>query len=708
MLEFIPIKHGGGQIVDSKPHQKFENPDNCILECVQNAIDAAVEKNSERSKTILRFHFKLIKKSDCKFFGNEFENHLRVRKYGRRNTFDESIPCLIMEDFSTTGITGDPDIVDDQTKTGEKNHWYYFLIDFGGGDENKLKDGKKGGSEGEGRQTFMLNSGIGTFFGLSIDSTNNNRPSIFGMSYLGSRRVNNLKYGVFSSFGKKIKYDGNDECVPVTDPKKAQEFISLFNLKRQLSDAGTSIIVPFYNKEEIDPEFIIRKLIEIYRVPIFRDELQVFVEGTEINSKNIRSLVDAREENPSKKILTQDFFNFLEESSKKISAENSFEIKFYDQDDILKEDIPDFDKLLLKFNENKLLKLRLSFEVRILKENSNIRFDAFRTYYDVYIKKYPSSLDNMRESLNDYIRGQMPLYARRNKKTSMFYLVDIQDERACRLFKHAEHANHSEISEKNWKLNDEYKNYKPIIRLSKNISRKLYNLMTSESIEEDYEATQDLFKIEDKGHGPKEGGGGEEEDEEKEDSPEDQKITHIVVPPIFPGLKPYEVSQDTEADGTISLKVKGVVYKEKEIKKNIEEAQKYLDQVKKIDFSKYTTDYGRKQLEKMKKNSDVFKRRCIEYKNFLANNCTFYPRRIEIDAGFEGEGLRNSIKKYKLRDFNFADKSFKLNLDGGVKVKSRKNNNISLLANKADYKFSINGFGEGIEDVRWSVRNYTV
>ena len=135
----------------------------------------------------------------------------------------------------------------------------------------------------------MLNSGIATFFGLSIDSTNNNRPSIFGMSYLGSRRVNNLKYGVFSSFGKKIKYDGNDECVPVTDPKKAQEFISLFNLKRQLSDAGTSIIVPFYNKEEIDPEFIIRKLIEIYRVPIFRDELQVFVEGTEINSKNIRS-----------------------------------------------------------------------------------------------------------------------------------------------------------------------------------------------------------------------------------------------------------------------------------------------------------------------------------------------------------------------------------------------------------------------------------
>ena len=178
------------------------------------------------------------------------------------------------------------------------------------------------------------------------------------------------------------------------------------------------------------------------------------------------------------------------------------------------------------------------------------------------------------------------------------------------------------------------------------------------------------------------------------------------MPPIFPGLKPYEVSQENEKDGTISLQVKGVVYKEKEIKKYISEAQKYLEQVKKIDYSKYATDNGKKQLEKMKKTSDIFRRRLIEYKNFLTNNCTFYPRRIEIDAGFEGEGISNSIKKYKPRDFDFADKSFKLNLTTGVKLKSRKENNISLIANKADFTFSINGFKDGIEDVRWSVRNY--
>jgi len=703
MFEFVPIKHGGGVIVDSKPQQKFEKPDNCILECVQNAIDAASEKNSIRQKTILKFHFTQVKKSDCNFFDKNFEDHLKVRRYGKRNDFDESISCLVMEDFSTTGITGDPNIPDYQTSTGDKNNWYHFLIDFGG--QNKLQDAKKGGSEGEGRQTFMLNSGIATFFGLSVDSKNNNRPSIFGMSYFGSRKVNNVTYPAFSSFGKKVKYEDNDECVPVSDPEKAKKFISLFNLKRKISDPGTSIVIPFYNKDDISSEFIIERLINIYRVPILKNELEVFVGDIQINSSNLRSLVDAREENPDKKMLYQDYFNFLNESENDLPPENNFEVNFYDDEELGKENIQDFEKLIQKFNENKLLKLKLSFQIKKLKDN--IRFDAFTSHIDIYLKKYPSNLDNIRETFNDFIRGQMPLYQRRNKKTSMFHLVNIQEDHAMLLFKHAEQANHSEISADNWKLKDEYKGYKPIIRLSKSITTKLYNLITSENLEEDYEATQDLFQIDEKDKGQKpDVAGGTEVEEDIEEIPEDTKITDIIVPPIIESLKPYEVTQKNEGDGTITLNVNGVTYKEKDIKRKIEDAQKYLKDVKKIDYSKYATEDGKKQIERMKKKSYVCNRKLVEYKNFLANGSTFYPRRIEIDAGFEGEGIRNSIKKYKPRDFDFSDKTFKLNLTVGIKLKSREKNNISLLANKSDFKFSINGFGEGIEDVRWSVRNY--
>ena len=76
MLEFVPIKHGGGVIVDSKPQQKFEKPDNCILECVQNAIDAAIEKNGKREKTILKFHFTQVKK----YKPQEKEGKITVKK----------------------------------------------------------------------------------------------------------------------------------------------------------------------------------------------------------------------------------------------------------------------------------------------------------------------------------------------------------------------------------------------------------------------------------------------------------------------------------------------------------------------------------------------------------------------------------------------------------------------------------------------------
>ena len=84
------------------------------------------------------------------------------------------------------------------------------------------------------------------------------------------------------------------------------------------------------------------------------------------NSENIRSLADAREESHEKKQLYQDYFKFLQESSQEVLKENSFEINFYDQDDIKKEDIPDFEKLILRFNENNLLKLKVHTKLKFV------------------------------------------------------------------------------------------------------------------------------------------------------------------------------------------------------------------------------------------------------------------------------------------------------------------------------------------------------
>ena len=96
------------------------------------------------------------------------------------------------------------------------------------------------------------------------------------------------------------------------------------------------------------------------------------------------------------------------------------------------------------------------------------------------------------------------------------------------------------------KINDLYeeKNRIEVILLSRNITTKIYRLITLENTEEDFEATQDLFKINEEGFGQNEEdedlGVDEENKEEKENEDKSKtKVTHIIVPPIFKGLKKY-------------------------------------------------------------------------------------------------------------------------------------------------------------------------
>jgi hypothetical protein len=305
----------------------------------------------------------------------------------------------------------------------------------------------------------------------------------------------------------------------------------------------------------------------------------------------------------------------------------------------------------------------------------------------------------------------MPLYKRRNKQCSMFHLVDVQDKHVALLFKHAEQANHSEISADNWKLKEDYKGFRKIISLSRNITTKLYRLITLENTEEDFEATQDFFKVNEEGFGQNE----EDEDlgsEGKKDEKENKeiiidKVTHIVVPPLFRGLKKYEVSQFNEKNGTVTYKLKGVTYTKEEIKESIEKAQKYLEETKKIDISKYTDELGKKQLDLMQNTIAKYERRIVEYQNFLTDGCTFYPRRVVIEAAFDSEGLSNPFKRYSLRDFDFSDEEFKINVKN-VKGIEKNNNQIVFFVHSSEFEFSINGFSEGIEDIRWRDRNYTL
>ena len=62
----------------------------------------------------------------------------------------------------------------------------------------------------------------------------------------------------------------------------------------------------------------------------------------------------------------------------------------------------------------------------------------------------------------------------------------------------------------------------------------------------------------------------------------------------------------------------------------------------------------------------------------------------------------NSIQVTKL-----SFEEFKINMKN-VKGLEKNNNQIVFFVHDSTFEFSINGFSEGIEDIRWRDRNYTL
>ena len=716
-FNFFPEEYISGQLADSKPEQKFEGEYDVIYECIQNSIDA---KKNTNEKVSLKIHFQKVYKKDLPFLNKNFKDHCQESiKISDSRVLDEPvIDILVMEDFSTTGITGDPDIQDDQTDTGKVNNYFYMNYSFGG--NQKLGSFEQGGSEGEGRQTFCLNSEISTFFYYSVDASNNNKEAFFGISYLGKRKVNQQMYSPFAYFGNpkpNKKYKEITDVYPVTDSNTIGELVGKFKLKREKNQSGLSVIVPFYNINfKKKKNLLISKILDVYRVPILRKKLELHIEDDIIDDSNLLpTLVNGlnpdteKEFKESQKDLTKEYFDFLNNSYEN-NITNSFEINIYaGQKDINTEDISNYEDLLKNFNNREECKIRVNFNVRLIDHKAaraSQNTTEKRTYVDFYIKNYPSWAD-LSEKLNDFIRGPMSIYKLRKKNTQMFWLMDIQDEHASLLVKNAEQANHSDITAGNKKLKRNYKNGYALIAFLKSFPFKFYNLIKNEENVIDNESTQDLFKIDSSGAGIRETDELSEEEEENDEGLVESAsaISDIIVPPIFESLKYYE--QDSkEAGGKVTFSLRGVRYEKDEIKKTLTNAQDYVDNATNIERSKYENE----ELEKMDKKVSTFKRRIIEYKDFISNGCTFYPRRVEIEAAYDGEGISNPFRKYSPDDFDFSnDKHFSFDKNENIKIDSHNENKITLIAKSEDFYFKLTGFGnDQSEDVRWKYRSYSI
>ena len=71
------------------------------------------------------------------------------------------------------------------------------------------------------------------------------------------------------------------------------------------------------------------------------------------------------------------------------------------------------------------------------------------------------------------------------------------------------------------------------------------------------------------------------------------KISQL--PPIFPSLKKYEVSQSNTESGEVEYNVSGINYERDYVELKIKEAEKFVDNIKNLDLSKFDKELDKKK-----------------------------------------------------------------------------------------------------------------
>ncbi len=203
--------------------------------------------------------------------------HLETPENGLRSedvpAARSSCPYLVLEDFGTTGLEGDP-TEPFQSKTGQKNHFYHFFRAEGQTD----KEAAHRGSWGVGKHVFFRASRISTFFGVTIRASDGRRL-LLGKCVLKCHWLND-QYCQDGYFGKRK--NTTSLVLPVEDEAELEQFCEAFQLQRR-NDPGLSVVIPWPDAD-VTKGAVLKAVLQDYFYPILCGQLSVRVETPSVKT----------------------------------------------------------------------------------------------------------------------------------------------------------------------------------------------------------------------------------------------------------------------------------------------------------------------------------------------------------------------------------------------------------------------------------------
>jgi hypothetical protein len=507
-----------------------------IREGIQNSLDQSIHKGPVLIRIFLSGEKNSAPHSEVKNYFKGALTHYNADKSGlnpnEMPSDKSSCNFMVFEDFSTTGLGGDPSQAF-KPKEGGKNNFYHFFRAEGQTD----KEGIELGSWGVGKLVFFRSSRINTVLGLTVRS-NDKKRMLMGKTILKSHYVGDVfyqdgYYGIPPSEEQEL-------VMPTTDSDTLDRFSDTFNLQRGIEDPGLSLVVPWPDPE-INENVLISTVLLGYFYPILIGKLEVIVETSNIEvcldkgtlSKEVEKLDRAIIEELKPLIELADW-------AKKVEKDQRFVAGYLDQNSAWK-----WSNSLI--NDEQLEKLKESYykgnkiAIRVFVFIKKRDGDTEPTFFDIYMERD----NNERSGRPRFIREGIIIPKVNAPRTrGVRAIVIAKHEPIAKFLRKAENPSHTEWQ--HYHLKEEYKRgYKTDLDFIKRSVHELVRIISETEDEEDTTLLSDFFSI------PKELieedlDEIEKNDEENEDEDEGSKVTEPDNPNISSNSKKFRIQKDDE------------------------------------------------------------------------------------------------------------------------------------------------------------------
>lgn len=404
-----------------------------VRESIQNALDAGLSNQQVH----VRIEFSEIATSRMRqdsAFGEAMWLHANAKGNGLRvdtlPNSDEPCQYLLVEDFGTRGLEGDPLAVMPPSPDDNGDFYYFFRSEGRSGKSEKMR-----GSWGVGKHVFPRASRISAFFGLTVRSGDRSRL-LMGRAIYKSHTINGQLFqdGYFG-------VEKADRIGPVVDQSRIDRFVDLFMISRK-DEPGLSVVVPYlHNENNSRGKDLLYAVLQDYFYPILQGGLKVTLVAPDIRVELDRESVLACIQllDPEKK---QRLVDIVDLASWSLKAENDHHFLLLMPNPTkawawARELIPDSDRIELQDHLREARPLRIRVPVTIRKKGEQPAV----SHFDILVRNSGSTT----EGSPIFIREGITIPAVNGRRArGVDSIVIVEDGPLASFLRDAENPSHTE------------------------------------------------------------------------------------------------------------------------------------------------------------------------------------------------------------------------------------------------------------------------